>query len=100
MPPGESWSHISIPLSIRPESGLPVKEAVCDIPDTGDLDRLALGAIEDGRASVAFCCLCRLMRSLVLILEGVREVLFHTGETEEVAAPPADGVGSTLEPVE
>jgi hypothetical protein len=40
------------------------------------------------------------MRSLVLILEGVRAVLFHAGEAEIVAAPPTGGDGNTFEPTE
>jgi hypothetical protein len=40
------------------------------------------------------------MRSLVVILEGVREVLFHTDDVVKVAAPLADDVGGTLTPVE
>jgi hypothetical protein len=89
-----------MPLSIRLESGLPVNGAVADNPDVGDLDRLALCAIEGGRVSLAFCCLCRLMRSLVLILEGLREVLFHTDDAVDTTAPLTDDVGGTLAPVE
>jgi hypothetical protein len=77
-----------MPLSIRLKSGFPAKGAVADDPDDGGLDRLAL------------CVICRLMRSLVLILEGLREVLFHTDDAAEVTAPLTDDVGDTLAPVE
>jgi hypothetical protein len=40
------------------------------------------------------------MRSLVLILEGLREVLFHTDDAVEVTAPLTEDVGGALAPVE
>lgn len=89
-----------MPLSVRLALDLPAKVAVCDSADVGALDGLALSEAEVGRASFAFCCLCRLMRSLVLILEGVRAVLLHAGEAEIVAAPPTGGDGNTFEPTE
>lgn len=89
-----------MPLSVRLALDLPAKVAVCDSADVGALDGLALSEVEVGRASFAFCCLCRLMRSLVLILEGVRAVLLHAGEAEIGAAPPTGGDGNTFEPTE
>jgi hypothetical protein len=89
-----------MPLSIRLALDLPAKAAVCDSADVGALDGLALSAVEVGRTSFEFCCLCRLMRSLVLILEGVRAVPFHIGEVETVTAPPTGGDGNTLGPIE
>lgn len=86
-----------MPLSVRLALDLPAKEAVCDSADVGALDGLALSVVEVGRASFAFCCLCRLMRSLVLILVGARVVLF---DAEIVAAPPTGGDGNTFEPTE
>jgi len=50
------------------------------------LDGLALSVIEDGRASLALFCLCRLMRSLVLILAEV-EVLFRVDKGGVAMAP-------------
>jgi len=85
-----------MPLSIRLALGLPTKVTVCDSTDVGALDGLALSAAELRRTSFTFCCLCRLMRSLVLILEGVREVLFHTGEAEIAVPPPSGGNGNLL----
>lgn len=40
------------------------------------------------------------MRSFVLILEGVRAVLFHIGEAEIAAAPPNGDNGTTFGPTE
>jgi len=40
------------------------------------------------------------MRSLILILEGGREVLFYTDDAAEVTAPLTDDVGGTFAPVE
>lgn len=89
-----------MPLSVRLVLDLPANEAVCDSAEVGALDGLALSVVEVGRASFAFCFLCRLMRSLVLILEGVRVVLFHTGEAEVVVVPPTGSDGNTFEPTE
>jgi len=59
--------------------------------DVGALDGLALSVIEDGRTSLVLFCLCRLMRSLVLILEEIGG-LFRVDDGEMVTAPLTDDV--------